>query len=190
MSRSHWLSVACVALIAALAGPAPASAQSGLFGEVVAVRARAVAHRSQVSPGDRLVVAVEMHHEEGFHTWPSAPVVPPEFGADFPAIATTIDVVTVPPDTVVHPIQWPAPVPVTVYYTGAPVPLESYAGTIAAYAHLRRGIPVTEGDRVVIRRAAHPARLLHPEGYDYFAMLREKLHWSETPERLKERRGA
>ena len=50
--------------------------------------------------------------------------------------------------------------------------------------------PLTEGDRVVIRRAAHPARLLHPEGYDYFAMLREKLHWSETPERLKERRGA
>lgn len=50
--------------------------------------------------------------------------------------------------------------------------------------------PLNEGDRVVIRRAPHPARLLHPEGYDYFAMLREKLHWSETPERLKERRGA
>ena len=49
--------------------------------------------------------------------------------------------------------------------------------------------PLNEGDRVVIRRAPHPARLLHPEGYDYFAMLREKLHWSETPERLKERRG-
>lgn len=145
MSRSHWLSVACVALIAALAGPAPASAQSGLFGEVVAVRARAVAHRSQVSPGDRLVVAIEMHHEEGFHTWPSAPVVPPEFGADFPAIATTIDVVSVPPDTVVHPIQWPAPVPVTVYYTGAPVPLESYAGTMAAYVPLTLPTSVQPG---------------------------------------------
>ena len=47
--------------------------------------------------------------------------------------------------------------------------------------------PLTEGDRVVIRRAPHPARFLHPEGYDYFAMLREKLHWSETPERLKGR---
>ena len=47
--------------------------------------------------------------------------------------------------------------------------------------------PLNEGDRVVIRRAPHPARFLHPEGYDYFAMLREKLHWSETPERLKER---
>ena len=29
------------------------------------------------------------------------------------------------------------------------------------------------------------ARFLHPEGHDYFAMLREKLHWSETPERLR-----
>jgi NAD+ kinase len=24
--------------------------------------------------------------------------------------------------------------------------------------------------------------LLHPPGYDYFAMLREKLHWSEMPQ--------
>lgn len=49
-------------------------------------------------------------------------------------------------------------------------------------------VPLTEGDRVVIRRAPHPARLLHPEGHDHFAMLREKLHWSETPERLTARR--
>lgn len=41
-----------------------------------------------------------------------------------------------------------------------------------------------EGDRVTVRRAAHTARFLHPQGHDYFAMLREKLHWSETPERL------
>ena len=32
-----------------------------------------------------------------------------------------------------------------------------------------------------MRRAPHAARFLHPEGHDYFAMLREKLHWSETP---------
>ena len=38
-----------------------------------------------------------------------------------------------------------------------------------------------------MRTTPHPARFLHPEGYDYFAMLREKLHWSETPERLKGR---
>jgi NAD+ kinase len=38
--------------------------------------------------------------------------------------------------------------------------------------------PLAEGDRVVIRRAAFVARFLHPEGHDYFAMLRGKLHWS------------
>jgi NAD+ kinase len=43
---------------------------------------------------------------------------------------------------------------------------------------------LAEGDRVALRRAAHRARFLHPEGHDYFAMLRQKLHWSETPERL------
>jgi NAD+ kinase len=36
-----------------------------------------------------------------------------------------------------------------------------------------------EGDRVVIRRAAHTIKFVHPPGYRYFTMLREKLHWSE-----------
>jgi NAD+ kinase len=43
---------------------------------------------------------------------------------------------------------------------------------------------LAEGDRVTLARAAHSARFLHPEGHDYFAMLRQKLHWSATPERL------
>ncbi len=46
---------------------------------------------------------------------------------------------------------------------------------------------LAEGQRVTVRRAEHSARFLHPEGHDYFAMLREKLHWSETPERLRGR---
>jgi NAD+ kinase len=45
--------------------------------------------------------------------------------------------------------------------------------------------PLSEGDRVVIRRAAHRVRLLHPKDHDHFAMLRRKLHWSETPENLR-----
>jgi len=44
-----------------------------------------------------------------------------------------------------------------------------------------------EGERVTVRRAQHAARFLHPEEHDYFAMLRKKLHWSETPERLRGR---
>lgn len=44
---------------------------------------------------------------------------------------------------------------------------------------------LAEGDRVTARRAPHAARFLHPDYHDYFAMLRQKLHWSETPERLQ-----
>lgn len=36
-------------------------------------------------------------------------------------------------------------------------------------------------DSLRIRRSEHTVTLLHPEGYSYFAMLREKLHWSATP---------
>jgi NAD+ kinase len=43
---------------------------------------------------------------------------------------------------------------------------------------------LAEGDRVTARRAPHTARFLHPAHHDYFAMLRDKLHWSETPERV------
>jgi NAD+ kinase len=35
------------------------------------------------------------------------------------------------------------------------------------------------GDRVIIRRAQHSITFVHPTGYSYYAMLREKLHWSE-----------
>ena len=37
-----------------------------------------------------------------------------------------------------------------------------------------------ESDRIVVRCCSHPIRLLHPDGHDYYHMLREKLHWSET----------
>jgi NAD+ kinase len=37
------------------------------------------------------------------------------------------------------------------------------------------------GDRISVARAPHVVTLLHPPGYNYFAMLREKLRWSEPP---------
>lgn len=37
-----------------------------------------------------------------------------------------------------------------------------------------------ERDRIVVKRCAHSIRLLHPLGHNYYHMLREKLHWSET----------
>lgn len=37
-----------------------------------------------------------------------------------------------------------------------------------------------EGDRLLLRRAKDGIRFVHPPGYSYFGMLREKLRWSES----------
>jgi len=37
------------------------------------------------------------------------------------------------------------------------------------------------GDRIRVVRSSNSVRLLHPTDYSYFAMLREKLHWSAVP---------
>ena len=42
---------------------------------------------------------------------------------------------------------------------------------------------LAEGDRLLLQRSAHAIRFVHPPGYSYFAMLREKLSWSEGAER-------
>ncbi len=41
-------------------------------------------------------------------------------------------------------------------------------------------IETRAGDCVRIARSSHSVTLLHPPSYSYFAMLREKLHWSAT----------
>lgn len=40
---------------------------------------------------------------------------------------------------------------------------------------------VKQGDRLRVQRSSLSVTLLHPAGYSYFAMLREKLHWSAEP---------
>ena len=37
------------------------------------------------------------------------------------------------------------------------------------------------GDVIRIRRSDYAIRFLHPPGYSYFSMLRQKLQWSERP---------
>ena len=37
--------------------------------------------------------------------------------------------------------------------------------------------PLGAGDCVHIRRGEHDLKLIHPRGYDYFNILRNKLHW-------------
>ena len=67
----------------------------------------------------------------------------------------------------------------------APIAITLQKGKDAAiHCDGQAHFPMQEGDRVTIRRAPYPVRLLHPEDHDHFAMLREKLHWGTTPERL------
>ncbi|MGD9951891.1 MAG: NAD(+)/NADH kinase [Burkholderiales bacterium] len=42
---------------------------------------------------------------------------------------------------------------------------------------------LAQGDRLVLRRAGDAIRFVHPPGYSYFAMLRDKLAWSEAAEK-------
>jgi len=37
------------------------------------------------------------------------------------------------------------------------------------------------GDHITVRKHQHTLSLLHPQGHDFFAVLREKLRWSEQP---------
>jgi NAD+ kinase len=46
-----------------------------------------------------------------------------------------------------------------------------------------RGIAeLQSGDRIRATLSDQPLRLLHPEGYDYFALLRSKMHWAHGTE--------
>jgi len=55
----------------------------------------------------------------------------------------------------------------------------------AAHCDGQARFPLSEGESVTVRRADYTARFLHPDDHDHFAMLRKKLHWSETPDRLR-----
>lgn len=37
------------------------------------------------------------------------------------------------------------------------------------------------GDRIVVKRSEHTITFLHPQGWNYYDTLREKLHWNEYP---------
>ncbi|NJM31792.1 MAG: hypothetical protein HC848_01525 [Limnobacter sp.] len=40
---------------------------------------------------------------------------------------------------------------------------------------------LSKNDQIHIQVAPDPIHLIHPSRYDYFAMLRQKLHWSASP---------
>jgi NAD+ kinase len=48
----------------------------------------------------------------------------------------------------------------------------------SAYFDMQSFFQLEAGDVVRVRRSAKTATLLHPAGYNYFATLRQKLHWN------------
>lgn len=45
----------------------------------------------------------------------------------------------------------------------------------------QRGFTLETGDTVTVTRSTQVVRLLHPPDYDYFRILRDKLHWGRAP---------
>jgi NAD+ kinase len=40
-------------------------------------------------------------------------------------------------------------------------------------------------DTILIKKSNYPLTLIHPSRYNYYAMLREKLHWSAAPNKRR-----
>lgn len=40
---------------------------------------------------------------------------------------------------------------------------------------------INPGDTIEVSQAPHPLRLIHPRNYQYFSLLRDKLHWGRGP---------
>ena len=56
-------------------------------------------------------------------------------------------------------------------------------GSMRGVAHcdMQSYTDLAPGDVVHVRKGRHALTLLHPPGYDYFATLRQKLHWNLMP---------
>lgn len=55
--------------------------------------------------------------------------------------------------------------------------VQESAGELVMTFDGQRAQPVVQGDTVCLRRSANDIRLIHLPGYDYFEVLRQKLHW-------------
>lgn len=120
-----------LALLALLAIPGAALAQ---------VRVSVVPSRTEVRPGDQIVIATILDHDEGWHAHTNAPKIPEAWG-DFNAIPTKLAVSVVgqegPKGTLatIGPTQWPTPhaVKVDLAQTGDDVDYEVFEGFAVIY---------------------------------------------------------
>ena len=60
------------------------------------------------------------------------------------------------------------------------VAIEIVAGRdVSANFDMQSLAALMHGDRIIVRKAEHRVRFLHPRGWSYFDTLRKKLHWYE-----------
>ncbi len=120
-----------LAILALLAIPAAAVAQ---------VAVSVVPSRTEVRPGDQIVIATILDHDDGWHAHTNAPKIPEEWG-DFAAIPTKLAVSVVGQEgpkgnlATVGPTQWPTPhvVKVDLAQTGDAVDYEVFEGFTVIY---------------------------------------------------------
>ncbi|MCX5661648.1 MAG: thioredoxin family protein [Planctomycetota bacterium] len=122
------------------AAPAEESERSKAFDSRARVRIEAVPARAAVRPGDDLPVAVVFDHDPHWHIHPNAPVFPPEMGNTEGFIKAELEVAAKPGDALRANgafLQWPAPTPIEVRFTGKPVKYGVFSGRVVVY------LPVT-----------------------------------------------
>jgi hypothetical protein len=139
-------------VVVALTWASPAGAQRA----VDALKAFARVERAQVPQGDTVGILVTLDLSPHFHVWPHEPVLPAAFALLTP-IATEIAPSTLPEGARIERIDWPEPAPVTVQYTGAPVQVLSYAGTVVARLLLRLPPAASTRRTTVVLRVRYQA---------------------------------
>ena len=74
-----------------------------------------------------------------------------------------------------RPISIPSDMEITIV-------IKNGSGTVL-HCDMQTVTELQDGDKIVINKSIHKAKMLHPKTYDYFSLLRKKLRWNVNPGR-------
>ncbi len=94
-----------------------------------------------------------------------------------PSLAGLLIVPVAPHALTNRPITLPDTCTIVIHVTGGK--------QTGVHFDMQSNFRIKTGDQIEIKVSPKPIQLLHPERYDYFAMLRQKLHWSASPTDLR-----
>ena len=61
--------------------------------------------------------------------------------------------------------------------------IKNGSGTVL-HCDMQTVTELQDGDRIIVKKSIHKAKMLHPKTYDYFSLLRKKLRWNINPQRI------